>query len=92
MIDECFPALPPMVRALLSERPVLFEFLLRLEHGVARGELTHIELSRMAENWSEDLPRQRGAIIYLLRDFLQPELELGLPKVKAKRRAKRDKN
>ena len=92
MIAECFPALSPTVRTLLSERPVLFEFLLRLERGIARGQLTHTELTRLAEEWSEKLPHQRGAIIYLLRDFVAPELDLGLPKVEGKRLGNRGKN
>jgi len=95
MVDECFPGLPATVRTFLIEHPVLFEFLLRLEHGLARGELTSSELSRLGESWCEEHPARRAAVIYLLRDFRQSELDLGLPRpnvsevVRKSRRRKR---
>ena len=96
IVDERFPGLSDPVRLLLTQRPDLFEFLLQLDHGLAKGDFTNSDLNRLAEGWSERLPLQHGAIIYQLRDFLeQPELELGFQKPKGERavhKAKRQKH
>jgi hypothetical protein len=88
-VDELFPALPTAARALLNEQPLLLEFLLQLDRDLARREFATEEVSRLAKRWSEEVPRRRGAIVYLLRNFLQPELELDLLKPRAKRVATR---
>lgn len=85
-VDELFPTLPPAARALLAEQPLLLELLLQLDRDLAKHEFTAEEVNRLAKRWSEEVPRHRGAIVYLLRHFLQPELQLGLPKPKAKKR------
>lgn len=84
-VDELFPDLPQPVRAWLAEHPLLLEFLLQRNHDFATGAISPPELNHLVKQWSKALPLRRGAVVYLLQDFAQPELSLDLPKAPPKR-------
>lgn len=80
-------ALPSTVHALVSGQPALLRFLLERQRDVNRGSLSAGELSQLAKGWRDNVPERRGASIVHLRDVMQAELDLGLPK--ARRRGHR---
>ncbi len=84
-VDELFSDLPEPARALLAGHPCLLELLLHCNQDLAAGAVSPRELSAQAERWSKGLPRRRRALIYLLQNFMQAELELGVPKGPRKR-------
>jgi hypothetical protein len=67
-------AFPPKVLRLLACNPGLIAFLQQLERQLQRKEVTPHELHRLAKAWSAKLPVKSGAKVYVLRHFMQLEL------------------
>jgi hypothetical protein len=92
-VDRAFPDLPVAVRAWLAEQARLTEFLSECGDQLVAGTISPTDLTSLASRWSEALPVRRGATVYWLQHFMQPELDLGLPKnpLRWRRRSKMPK-